>query len=237
MGVNLLVIVAHMGDFVWRSSGVIGEYIKKGRKVGVVSLTYGEKGESGGAWKKWSSLEEVKNARKKEAECSSKALGVSLDVLDWGDYPLIINKERLAMLTEIIRANEPEIVLIHSPDYPLRHDHNITSSSVLTAIRLATSEGFITDLPSIPEPKVFGFDPHIGEQAKFYPHLYINITDVYDLKLKAMNCLESQKGEIEYYSTRDSLRGLQTKRFGKRDYYKYAEAFYMYSPIIGEDFP
>ncbi|AHC51449.1 GlcNAc-PI de-N-acetylase [Sulfolobus acidocaldarius SUSAZ] len=239
MNVKLLVISAHIGDFVWRTSGVLAKYIKSGKPVQVVSLTFGERGESPGAWRRGAkSVEEVKKIRKEEAECASKALGgVPLEVLDWGDHPLIINDERLLKLAEVIRKYRPEIIVTHGPDDKIRPDHVVTADAVLAAVRLAASDGVPIDIPTIAEPKIFGFDPHVGEQAGFYPHIYINITDVYDSKVKAMNCLESQKGEVDYYSTRDALRGLQTRRFGWKNYYKYAEAFYMYYPIIGEDFP
>jgi 4-oxalomesaconate hydratase len=239
MAVKLLVVSAHIGDFVWRASGTIAKYVKAGKPVHIISLSFGEKGESAGAWRRGAkNIDEVKKIRQHEAECAVKALGgVPLEVLDWGDHPLIINEERLLKLAELIRKYKPEIVLTHAPDDPLRPDHTTTANAVLTAIRLATSDGVLLEFSPIPEPKIFGFDPHIAEQASFYPHVYINITDVYDAKVKAMNCLESQKGEIEYYATRDILRGLQTRRFGRKDYFKYAEAFYMYYPIIGEDFP
>ncbi|WP_338602734.1 PIG-L deacetylase family protein [Sulfolobus tengchongensis] len=239
MGSNLLVIAAHIGDFVWRASGVIAKYAKQGKPVHIIALTYGEKGESPLAWRRGAkSIEEVKKIRRQEGECAAKALGgVPIEFLDWGDHPLVINEERIIAIANYIRKYSPDIIITHGPDDKLRPDHVNTANAVLTAVRLAAIDGLKLDYPPVAEPKVFGFDPHIGEQAGFYPHIYIDITDVYEMKQQAMNCLESQRSEMEYYSLRDQLRGLQTRRFGWRSYYKYAEAFYMYSPIIGEDFP
>ncbi|EHP70244.1 putative LmbE-like protein [Metallosphaera yellowstonensis MK1] len=236
---KLLVISAHVGDFVWRASGTVAKTVKRGGEAHVVALSFGERGESGGAWRRGAkSVEEVKKIRREEAECASNALGnISIDFMDWGDHPLVFNEARVIEIARIIRKYSPEVLITHGPDTQTRPDHVNTANAVLTAVRLAAIDGLQLEYPPVPEPKIFGFDPHVADQVGFYPHVYINITDVYDMKQKAMNCLESQKNEVEYYSLRDQLRGLQTRRFGWKNYYKYAEAFYMYTPIIGDDLP
>ena len=239
MGRKLLDIGAHLGDMVWRASGTVAKYLKQGNEVSVVALTFGERGESGGAWKAGArTVEEVKAIRKKEAECVKESLGSPvMEFMDWGDHPLIFNEERLITIAKLIRKYSPDILITHGPDDKVRPDHVNTAEAVLNAVRLAAIDGLKLEYPPVPEPRIYGFDPHVADQVGFYPHVYINITDVYDKKVKAMNCLQSQKNEIEYYQLRDQLRGLQTRRFGRSSYFKYAEAFYMYNPVIGEDFP
>lgn len=239
MGSRLLVVSAHTADFVWRSAGVIAKYRAKGKEVHIVVLSFGERGESAAVWLRGiDSIEEVKNIRREEAECAVKALGnPSIEFLDWGDHPLIINEARILKLVEILRKFRPDIVITHGPDDPLRPDHIAAANATLTATRLSTLVGLKSEYPPITEPRVYGFDPHIADQAGFYPHIYINISDVYDMKMQAMRCMETQKSEIEYYMLRDQLRGMQTRKFGTTVYYKYAEAFYMYTPIVAEDFP
>jgi 4-oxalomesaconate hydratase len=47
-----LVITAHPGDFVWRAGGAIALHAKRGYRVKIVCLSFGERGESQFAWKK-----------------------------------------------------------------------------------------------------------------------------------------------------------------------------------------
>ena len=47
----MLVISAHAADFVWRAGGAIALYRSRGYRVRVLCLSYGERGESQGAWK------------------------------------------------------------------------------------------------------------------------------------------------------------------------------------------
>ena len=46
-----LVVTAHPGDFVWRAGGAIALHAKQGYRVKIVCMSYGERGESQGAWK------------------------------------------------------------------------------------------------------------------------------------------------------------------------------------------
>ncbi|MGH8943982.1 MAG: PIG-L deacetylase family protein, partial [Acidimicrobiia bacterium] len=48
---SLLVISAHVGDFVWRAGGAIALYSNRGHDVTVVCLAYGERGESARYWR------------------------------------------------------------------------------------------------------------------------------------------------------------------------------------------
>ena len=48
-----LVITAHPGDFVWRAGGAIALHAKRGYRVKIVCLSYGERGESQFAWKEF----------------------------------------------------------------------------------------------------------------------------------------------------------------------------------------
>src|SRR6185312_618413 len=64
-----LVVTAHPGDFVWRAGGAIALHARKGYRVKIVCLSYGERGESQFAWKvAGATLEQVKAGRRDEAE-------------------------------------------------------------------------------------------------------------------------------------------------------------------------
>src|SRR5215217_4536588 len=84
-----LVVSAHPGDFVWRAGGAIALHAKKGYRVKIVCLAFGERGESQFAWKQpGMTLEKVKAGRRDEAERAAAALGAEIEFFDAGDYPL-----------------------------------------------------------------------------------------------------------------------------------------------------
>ncbi len=61
-----LVVSAHPGDFVWRAGGAIALHVKKGYRVKIVCLAFGERGESQFAWKQpGMTLDKVKAGRKR----------------------------------------------------------------------------------------------------------------------------------------------------------------------------
>lgn len=113
---RLLVVGAHAADFVWRAGGIIAKTKELGGEVLNLSLSYGERGESGNLWKEDPnrSIESVKEARHEMSTKASDILGCTYQCLDWGDYPMLINPEREAQLAEIIRDFTPNIILTHT---------------------------------------------------------------------------------------------------------------------------
>ncbi len=89
-----LVITAHPGDFVWRAGGAIALHVKRGYKMKIVCMSFGERGESQFAWKEaGATLESVKAGRKDEAERAAALLGAEIEFFDCGDYPLKLNEQ------------------------------------------------------------------------------------------------------------------------------------------------
>ena len=59
-----LVVTAHPGDFVWRAGGAIALHAKKGYRIKIACLSFGERGESQFAWKEsGATMEKVKAGR------------------------------------------------------------------------------------------------------------------------------------------------------------------------------
>jgi GlcNAc-PI de-N-acetylase len=110
-----LVITAHPGDFVWRAGGAIALHAKRGYRVKIVCLSYGERGESQFAWKEpGATLEKVKAGRRDEAERAAKLLGAEIEFFDCGDYPLKLNETHFDRMVDIYRELGPSFVLTHA---------------------------------------------------------------------------------------------------------------------------
>ena len=119
-----LVVTAHPGDFVWRAGGAIALHAKRGYRVKIVCMSYGERGESQFAWKEpGATLEKVKAGRKDEAERAAKHLGAEIEFFDCGDYPLKLNESHLDRMVDIYREINPSFVLTHALEDPYNFDH------------------------------------------------------------------------------------------------------------------
>ena len=119
-----LVITAHPGDFVWRAGGAIALHARRGFKVKIVCMSFGERGESQFAWKeKGATLESVKAGRKDEAERAAKLLGAEIEFFDCGDYPLKLTEAHFDRMVDIYRELNPSFVLTHALEDPYNFDH------------------------------------------------------------------------------------------------------------------
>ena len=119
-----LVVSAHPGDFVWRAGGAIALHAKKGYRVKIVCLAFGERGESQFAWREAGmTLQKVKAGRRDEAERAAAALGAEIEFFDAGDYPLRLGETHRERLIDIYRELNPSFVLTHSLEDPYNVDH------------------------------------------------------------------------------------------------------------------
>lgn len=211
MSDSLLVVSAHVGDFVWRAGGAIALYAKRG-KATVVCLAYGERGESARHWSQGLNLEEVKEARQREAEAAAGILGAELHTFDAGDYPLIETPELLDRLVKLYREVQPTLVLTHSVSDPWNQDHGVAHQLATRARVIAQAPGYDPGATVLGAPPVFLFEPHQTEYSGFMPDVLLDITEVWDLKLQAMQCMEGQKHLWDYYTDVAVRRGVQAQR-------------------------
>ena len=102
---RILVFSAHVADFCARCGGTLALYTRSNVTVHVVCLTFGERGESGDYWRKLgeTSVSDAKKTRRLEAEAAAAVLGTTIQFMDFNDYPLEIDRERIESLARIIR--------------------------------------------------------------------------------------------------------------------------------------
>ncbi len=209
-----LVVTAHPGDFVWRAGGAIALHAKRGYRVKILCLSYGERGESQFAWKKAGvSMADVKAGRKDEAERAAEILGAEIEFLDAGDYPLRTSPEMLDRAIDVFRELKPSFVLSHALEDPYNFDHPQAAHFAQEARVIAQAAGHKPD-PSrtYAAPPMFLFEPHQPEQCNFRPNVILNIDEVWDTKYKAFQVLAAQKHLWEYYHRVALNRGVQGGR-------------------------
>jgi 4-oxalomesaconate hydratase len=237
---SILVFSAHAADFCSRSGGTLALHRKRGSAVHVVDVTFGERGESEDYWARpgLKSMDEAKRVRAAEAEEAAGTLGVSIEFLDYGDYPLILGTERLEAIARLIRSKKPDIILTHWRCDPFNVDHEVTASGVLRAASMAAIPGFDHEVGKVAYPYIFGFEPTIprNDTTGFLPDHYIEIDEVFDIKLAALRALRSQSKLVHFYTQWAEYRGFQAAQAAGRPIRR-AEAFQRYTATVDTRLP
>jgi 4-oxalomesaconate hydratase len=199
----------------------------------VIALSYGERGESGELWKEpGQTVEAVKRVRHAEAEKAAAAVGAELVAMDFGDYPLEVDAERMAEVVGAIREFGPDVLITHTDTDPFNPDHPVAHAVVTRARSLAAGAGVASAFASIRPPDLFLFEPHQPELCNFTPTTFVDITAVYEAKLEAMAAMEAQRYLQTYYAQRAEQRGSHARRASGDQSVRYAEAFQRVIPQV-----
>jgi len=183
MKLDILAIAAHPDDVELGAGGTIAKAIRDGKKVGILDLTRGELGTRG-----------TPEMRKNEALDSMKILGVSVrENVGLPDGFLDNSREFQMAILPYIRKYQPEIVLANA--VADRHpDHGkgskLTSDacflSGLRAIETTTESG---EKQEAWRPK---WVYHFIQDRYTKPDFVVDVSDVWDLKMKAVKAFRSQ---------------------------------------------
>lgn len=226
-----LVISAHAADFVWRCGGAIALHQKLGYDVTVVCLSYGERGESAKLWKQGDvTLEQVKTARRREAEAAAQALDAhDIRFFDFGDYPLQIDRDEKFRIVDLIREVDPDFMLSHSKWDPYNTDHMFATEVAMECRMIAQAWGHNPGEKVLGAPQLYLFEPHQTEQMAWKPDVFLDISEVWEKKWAAIQCMQGQEHLWNYYRNAAENRANHFRRNsggqagGKNA--KYAEGF------------
>ena len=112
----------------------------------------------------------------------------------------------------VYREVNPSVVLTHPLSDPYNGDHPAAGQMALRARVLAQAIGYPAPGEPIGAPPVFQFEPHQPEMCGFKPEVLLDITPVFEVKRKAMECMGAQQHLWEYYTDLAKRRGTQLKR-------------------------
>lgn len=182
MELDVLAIGAHPDDVELGCAGTVAKLVKLGYKVGILDLTEGELGTRGS-----------RDIRAKEAETASKILGLSArENLHLPDGNVELNKENQFKLIRIIRKYKPKILL--SPHWHDRHPdhshaHHLSQHAWFYSglVNLKTTLDGVNQKPWRP----FHYFNYMMKY-EFIPSFIVDISDVYDVRQKAVRAYKSQ---------------------------------------------
>jgi len=226
MKLNILAIGVHPDDVELGCSGTLINEIKRGKKVGIIDLTQGELGTRG-----------TIETRYNEAANAAMIMGVHVrENLKMRDGFFRNDEENQMKLIQAIRKYQPEIVIAN-----ILHDRHPDHGR---AGKLIADCCFLSGLSKIETKDEVGNSQHRWKPSyvlhyiqDWYhePDLLMDISDVFDQRMKAIEAYNSQfhvsdsgsEGPQTYISTPDFLESIiaRARMFGKRIGVKFAEGF------------
>jgi LmbE family N-acetylglucosaminyl deacetylase len=248
---NLLVTAGHPADAFDAVGGTIAQHTDRGDAVTVAVMTHGVKTHS---WNLMAQERQTKASasdadvqtqieiKEQEIRDGLAILGVE-DVRFMGidDAFLNIDEKIVWDLAEIIREVRPQIVITQSPleQNGVGDQHALCGQMTLMAIRLAAGV-----MPGNPHPPFGVFRVYIeasgGKTTSLeyernrFPHVLINVEDVVERKVKAIDTLKSQ-----FYDGGLGRKMVEARSFiwGLHQRLAYVEAFQLYEPLVYSHLP
>ncbi|MBI2662575.1 PIG-L family deacetylase [Candidatus Woesearchaeota archaeon] len=207
---TIIVCGAHSDDFVIGAGGTIAKYTIEGKKVIAVIFSYGENSHP------WLKEEIVQKMRTKETLEASKILGCSSLFYDLKEIKFLEEYKKKGVedkLLRLIEKEKPVKVFTHSIDDP-HPDHKAVyeiTCRILDKVKSSKPELYVY---SVWNPVSF---------RTLNPVMFIDISKMFKLKLKALQTFRSQKVHIVYPFILLLFRAIKDglmirKRFGEKFY-------------------
>ena len=220
---DIMVISAHPDDSEFGAAGSVARWTGRYKTVIYVVCTSGDKGTSD----RGLTPEKLVEIREREQLAAAGVLGVKQVVfLKQRDQELEDTPDFRKEIVKQIRIFRPRTVVTSDPyrRYIWHRDHRIVGQVTLDAIF-----PYARDYLAYPDFIEQGLEPHKVSEILFFAseefNLRIDITDTFDIKMKALRCHKSQiresgAGDLETWVRK------QCRDMAKGESFELAEAFY-----------
>ncbi|MBN1262396.1 MAG: PIG-L family deacetylase [Anaerolineae bacterium] len=216
---RVVAIGAHPDDVELWAGGTLARYRQAGSEVWLASVSRGDKGS------RLLSREETIRVRRAEAERAAATIGAHYADLEALDSEVFVTHELRRAVVALLRETAPHVVITHAPD-DYHPDHRATSALVSDAAYVATSFGYATSRPALPEaPVVYHMETYLG--IGFLPELYVDISGVIDVKREMLQQHQSQFDQLQARTAANPLEDmlLLARLRGRQCGVAYAEGF------------
>jgi len=209
---KVMTIYAHPADTITNCGGTIARHSDNGDEVVALILTHGGRIHANKYAEEWrkanpnsaiasAALDDIVANKKGELERAADIVGISrLLTLDLDDTLVSLREEVVEQVAQRIAAEQPDVVICDYPMNPVvaNNTHTVASTTALAALgrtgsylrnldgqaEFTVKQVFLTSLPVFP---IDGLSLY-GVRND----LFIDITDVIDRKIAAMDCFVSQ---------------------------------------------
>ena len=182
---KVLAIGAHPDDIEIACSGTLAKCVKRGDEVTVCHVSTGNLGH----------VEippaELTKMRAAEAKKAGKMAGIKVICAGFNDLEIFDNnKAARDTIVDVIKSVDPDFIITHNPD-DYMPDHTAVSRLVFDASFTATLPNYESKVKGAARlVPIYYMDTLAG--VNFQPTEYVDISQEIDLKIKMLECHESQ---------------------------------------------
>jgi LmbE family N-acetylglucosaminyl deacetylase len=227
-GKTVLAVGAHPDDNDFGAGATVAKAASQGAEVIYLIATTGQRGSSDETM----TSARLSDIRKKEQKNAASILGVrAVHFLDYVDGELIPDLRLKERVVQYVRQYRPDIVFTMDPSFFYFKNYGFVNHSDHRAIGEATLDAcypLARDLLSFPEHARAGLKPHKVKELllhSFVPenaNFYVDVTNTFDVKIKALALHKSQISDIEDIAKRMRDRA---EAAGRLAGCRYAECF------------
>ncbi|HOJ31242.1 MAG TPA: PIG-L family deacetylase [bacterium] len=181
---NILIFGAHPDDIEILCGGTSAKFKRLGHKVTHCVLTDGQ------VSSRRIPNQELVQIRKNEAKAAADVIGVDLVMCGIKDEMLFDDEDTRLKVLDVILTVRPDVIITMS-DKDYASDHKATYNLVIAVIPMSVVKNCYSQKPCLDKhPVVYMMDTIYG--IDFLPTEYVDISEDFDTKLKALRCHESQ---------------------------------------------
>jgi LmbE family N-acetylglucosaminyl deacetylase len=224
----ILALHAHPDDIETLGAGTLALLAAQGHRIVIATVTNGDCGS------RVHGAKELAAIRFKEATAAAAVIGARYRCGGVPDLCVFNDDATRRLVTELIRAAAPDIVITASPvDY--HPDHEATSALVRDACFSTSVPNYQTG-PAAPldaVPHLYFMDPIAGrdrEGNKVPPAFAVDISSVFETKKRMLQAHESQGAWVARQHSSDLIAAMEafSSRRGQEFGVAYAEGFRQY---------
>jgi len=245
--IRLMVIATHPADSFDQAGGTLSHHVDQGDKVAVVIVTTGVRSHH---WRLAdqrrgtenpadieSEINQAAEEKLNEARQACRILGFDdLRNLGFEDDDILVSQDKIDAIAEQIRDFRPDVLISHHPfETGGLKMHATIGQSTIFALQVAAGSGRGTQRPHN-VPAVYFMNPqaYVGNNSLEYggtdrADLYVDITDVIDRKVLALDQIKSQRYDGAYARKRSEA---DDGSWGQKAGVAYAELFQRYQPLV-----
>ena len=250
--IQILIVAAHPADSFDQAGGTAAHHVAQGDKVTAVVATTGvrshhwqlaeEKRQKGADFDIEGRIQEAVEEKLEETRRACRILGFE-DVRDLGfeDDDILVTQDKIEAIAGMIREIKPDVIITHQPyETAGLKMHGTIGQCTVYAWQLAHGAGRGTQQRH-PVPTIYFMNPiaYIGSNSLEYAgtsraDLYVDISDVIEKKVKALDEIGSQ-----YYGGPYARKRAETEDggFGQSVNIAYAEPFQRFTPMVRYTLP
>lgn len=250
--IHIMIVAAHPADSFDQAGGTLAHHVARGDRVTVLIAMTGvrshhsrlqeERRLAGAELDIEARIQKAVEEKIEEVRKACSILGFD-DVRDLGfeDDDILLTQEKIEAIADMIREVKPDVVISEHPYenagltmHATIGQATIHACSIAAGIGRGRQERHCVSSLYFMNPMAWEGSNSLGYAGTSRADLYIDISDVIEKKVLAMDCISSQ-----YYGGAYSRKcaEIQDGAYGSRARVAYAEQFQSYSPMVRYTLP